>query len=282
MPSVVFVEKNCELNKLNIKNFVEEELYKKCGFKSNNNFSAIHTWMVTAPVDPTTLTAEVATITLYGKTEGRANYENKYEFPPPADKVLFFGSCVLVKRVGEVVVDFTVNEWERIYNSLMGGFEDITEEEEYSEDDVLADVPRTKEGYVKDDFVVDDDEEDGSGADAEESEKPPPRKAAKPAKAPKVAKEPKPPKAPKEPKPPKTTKPTKKASAIAAAVAAGEENTIVAATTATSAPAPTPAPAPLEKKKRYSKKEAVIEPIATEPAASIYDDEPELVEEEYV
>lgn len=30
------------------------------------------------------------TVDLYGKTEGKANTENKYDFPPPVDNTLFF------------------------------------------------------------------------------------------------------------------------------------------------------------------------------------------------
>ena len=31
-------------------------------------------------------------IEVYAKTEGRTNSENKYDFPPPIDNALFFGS----------------------------------------------------------------------------------------------------------------------------------------------------------------------------------------------
>jgi hypothetical protein len=92
---------------------------------------------------------------------GKANMVNKYEFPPPIDNTLFFGNCVIVNKLDNEVVSLTCKEWESIYEYLYGGFEDIGNEDsdDYSEDDDEDDgKPRTKSGYVKDGFVVDDDE----------------------------------------------------------------------------------------------------------------------------
>ena len=53
----------------------------------------------------------------------------------------------------------SVNEWNVLYEHLFGGFEDLDEEEERSEDsEIYSDEDYTKEGYLKDNFVVDDDE----------------------------------------------------------------------------------------------------------------------------
>jgi hypothetical protein len=51
----------------------------------------------------------------------------------------------------------TIPEWEQIYEELMGGFEDIESESELSADETTI-MALTKEGYVKDGFVVSDDE----------------------------------------------------------------------------------------------------------------------------
>jgi hypothetical protein len=58
--------------------------------------------------------------------------------------------------------------WEKIYEKLFGGFEDIgtTAAEDDNEEDELENVPKhkkTKNGYLKDGFVVD-------SSDADESE----------------------------------------------------------------------------------------------------------------
>jgi hypothetical protein len=161
--NVLIIEKTGNIKDLAIKNFSEAELYKKAGFKTAAGFELQTEWG-----------AEIGnkkySVSLYGKADGRAGQENKYELPPPLDNVLFFGSCILVNRINGVPTSLTISEWKGIYDHLYGGFEDLDEdEEESSEDSDADDVPRTKEGYVKDDFVVDDDEED-EDYEEEESE----------------------------------------------------------------------------------------------------------------
>ena len=63
-------------------------------------------------------------IELYAKEKGRAGQENKYELPPPVDKELYFGSMLLINKLG----DLKSTEWEDIYNYLYGGFEELEEE----------------------------------------------------------------------------------------------------------------------------------------------------------
>jgi transcription elongation factor SPT6 len=65
---------------------------------------------------------------------------------------------------------------------LFGGFEDIgsQDSEEESEDDLSdPDVPRTKEGYVKDGFIVDDDDEEDDDEEEEEYVEPKPKRKAR-------------------------------------------------------------------------------------------------------
>lgn len=75
MPSIIIVEKLGEIKALQVKNWNESELYKKAGFKNTDGFKCYTTWNV--EIDKTKYC-----IDLYGKTTGRANQENKYEFPP--------------------------------------------------------------------------------------------------------------------------------------------------------------------------------------------------------
>jgi hypothetical protein len=165
MPSVVIIEKNCDTKTLNLKTFVEEELYKKCNFKNGDDFKVVATWVIGG--GESTGGGVLNELVLYGKTKGRANHENKFEFPPPVDNTLFFGSCVLVLRRGGVVVDLTIEKWKEIYNNLMGGFDDTADTETESEEELPKNP--TKQGYEKDDFVVDDDDD----TDEEEEEEPP-------------------------------------------------------------------------------------------------------------
>ena len=171
--TVIIVEKSGQLKTLNIKEYNAEDLYKKCGFKSKEGFACHAKW-------PVKLEGQKYLIELYGKDDGRANNENKYDFPPPVDSKLFFGSCLLVGYLRDDNGDkdlysLSVPLWEKIYEKLFGGFEDLTktqQEEDDDEEDELDNVAAKKKtkvgGYLKDGFVVDDadnsddDDEDGS------------------------------------------------------------------------------------------------------------------------
>ncbi len=149
----------------------DEDFYKRAGFKVAEGFKCHHTWKIGNTGN---------TIYVYGKTSGRANQENKYEFPPPIDNTLFFGSCFLIMKNSEdEFVDLMKADWQKIYEQLYGGFEDlvasgdtladaeaadIAEEEAAEEEDEYADLEKTETGYAKDGFVV----EDGDDADDEE------------------------------------------------------------------------------------------------------------------
>lgn len=161
MPStqILIIEKVGTIKSLKLKEFVAEDLYKKAGFKSAEGFNLATTWNTVLNSDKKTYS-----ISLYGKTSGRAGQENKYDFPPPVDSVLFFGNCVLVlnsnlAKDSSSVENLTADLWEKVYEQLFGGFEDIglNDSEEESDDDEDDDIPRTKDGYAKDGFIVDDD-----------------------------------------------------------------------------------------------------------------------------
>ena len=152
--SIIIIEKGGNVKELKVKNYNEDELYKKCGFKSSTDFKFNSAWK------NITLNKVTYNIHIYGKLVGRANQENKYEFPPPIDNTLFFGSCVLVNKVDNIPKNLTSGEWNRIYDHLYGGFEDIGDEDSEESDDEDEGLPKTKSGYVKDDFIVDDDDDD--------------------------------------------------------------------------------------------------------------------------
>ncbi len=159
--NVIIVETVGTLKPLSIKDFKKEELYKKCGFKKENDFNKQVEWNVK-------LDGKVYIIQVFAKTNGRANFENKYDFPPPIDNKLFFGSCAIIallKKSDESTVysDLSLPLWIRIYEKLFGGFEDLaaTALEDEEEEDELENVPKknkTKHGYLKDGFVVDSSE----------------------------------------------------------------------------------------------------------------------------
>jgi len=155
MTKIIIVEKNKTKKETNIKDFSLENLFKKANLKNSNNFLKRHTWKV-----------EDEFVSVYAKDSGRANNENSYELPPPIDSELYFGKLLIVKHLNEEinddnVEDLTLEEWEKIYENLFGGFEDLEEEEESSSEEEIPEEFKTKEGYSKEDgFIVDDDEEE--------------------------------------------------------------------------------------------------------------------------
>jgi hypothetical protein len=167
MPVTILIDKTGTIKETSLKQYVESDLYKKAGFKSADSFKLHTTWNVE-------LETKKYSISLYGKTDGKANQENKYDFPPPVDNTLFFGSCILVnKNEDGEAINVSESEWEQVYEKLFGGFEDIGEEDS-DEDEDDFEGPTTKEGYAKDGFVVGDNDsdeyEDDSNSDASELE----------------------------------------------------------------------------------------------------------------
>jgi|TARA_B110000967_G_scaffold208945_1_gene262962 hypothetical protein len=169
MVNIILVEKTGELKK---GKYVEgkDELYKKCKFKKSDGFELRHTWNVkNSKKNKYSFTSVV----LYARDTGKANMENKYDFPPPVDNILYFGCMALVAKddVNEHI-DLSLEDWEKFYEDLFGGFENLddTTNEDENEVDELVNVPaemKTKTGYLKDDFVVDDNlVEDVSGSNS--------------------------------------------------------------------------------------------------------------------
>ena len=158
----VLIEKSGEcVGKTSKNGLAVDELYKKCGFKKMDGFNEVGRWQVSDGLE----------IIAYGRSDGKAGSENKFEYPSPIDKQLFFGSMAVVAMMNGVHVDLDVNHWGEIYAELMGGFEDIgeedSEEEEEEEEEEIPVEEQTSHGYMKDDFVVEDDEASGSGEETE-------------------------------------------------------------------------------------------------------------------
>jgi hypothetical protein len=167
--NIILIDKFGKMKTLqvNTKDFKKDDLYKKCGFKKDNDFSKQTEWKITVE-------KQKYCISVYAKTDGRANTENKYDFPPPIDNSLFFGTCAVISEIKDSqtalykLSDLSIDLWEKIYEKLFGGFENLnnTAIDDDNEVDELANVKsdkKTKHGYLKDGFVVDDlgdDEED--------------------------------------------------------------------------------------------------------------------------
>jgi hypothetical protein len=174
--TIIIIEKTGTIKQLIVKEYKEDELFKKCGFKKADGFQLQVEW-------PVKIEGQKYVVAMFGKIDGKANMENKYDFPPPIDKNLYFGSCALVGMIRDdsntkSLINLTEEVWNKIYEKLFGGFEDLAlccvEDEE--EEDELEKIPKNMKtkngGYLKDGFVVDssDAEEELSDSSEEEDE----------------------------------------------------------------------------------------------------------------
>ena len=155
MVKVVIINKTGVIKESNLKKFTKADLYKKCGFRKDKDFKMRAKWKMND-----------GHVEIYAKGSGRAGSENKYDLPPPIDSDLFFGNMIAVFYNGDelnedTIQNLTTDEWEKLYEKLFGGFDDLSnEEEESSEEEIPAEF-KTKEGYSKEDgFIVGDDEEE--------------------------------------------------------------------------------------------------------------------------
>ena len=169
MTKIVLVEKTGNKKDLNAKDLSREILYKKCGFRKADGFEKRHSFEVKHE--------GIHSVEVWSRDSGRANTENKYDLPPPIDTALYFGTIAIV-GVDEIdeLTDLDKATWEKIYEKLFGGFDDIgDEDEDDDEEDELEHIPKELKtkvgGYMKDGFVVDandsDDEEEGEGFGSE-------------------------------------------------------------------------------------------------------------------
>lgn len=168
MPFILLIGKKGNLKELIVND--ARDLQITLIRKIEVNCTAHHTFNLS-------LNNNVYSITVYGKLKGKALQENKYEFPPPIDNLLFFGNCVLVNRTRKEqnIVSLTIKEWKDVYEKLFGGFSDIcsgSDDEIEDDDEVIINSMQLSKGYEKDGFVVDDDDsiDDDNGIDIDDDD----------------------------------------------------------------------------------------------------------------
>lgn len=155
MIDIVIIKKNGDPEKKSVKKIDEDNLYKNCGYKTNKDFECIHSYVVGSHE-----------YRVFGKKVGKANYENKYEFPPPIDEVLLFGTVCIIKRNADTqdIEGLSLEEWQKVYEDLFGGFDDVgnsSDDDERSMDsEIYEDEEYTEDGYLKDGFVISDEDND--------------------------------------------------------------------------------------------------------------------------
>jgi hypothetical protein len=156
--NVLLIDKEGNINSQKIKEFKNENLYKKCGFKNNNNFVKNNTWKLVS-------CEEIKYITLFGKNKGKCNFENKYEFPHPVKNILFGNTILVGYDINNNPHSLTKELWDVAITEINKGFHtlDYFLQEDENEEDELDNVSPenlTNDGYLKDGFVVDSDVEE--------------------------------------------------------------------------------------------------------------------------
>jgi hypothetical protein len=167
---IVIVERNGDLRSSQIDAYDPMELCKKCKYKTPAGFEIRAEWAYSGA-------DERFMVELWAREDGNAGQENKYEFPPPVDTILFFGACALVAKdmsSQHRVIPLTLEKWDKMYDFLFGGFDTLANcEDDDDEEDELDAIPaskKTKDGYLKDGFVVDTSGEDDDEADEDEDD----------------------------------------------------------------------------------------------------------------
>lgn len=157
---MILLRKNGDVMQINTKLTDASAFHKRAGFKSDSGFARRHTFVV-----PENISHSIDCIHVYAKDIGRAGMENKTELPPPIDTTLFYGSILCVGYDSEgVLCSLTQEIWEKMYDHIFGGFENLNDtaeadENELDELDGYPDEMKTKHGYLKDGFVVESDDE---------------------------------------------------------------------------------------------------------------------------
>lgn len=154
--SVVIIKKNGSVINKTVENFKLSTLRSVV----NHDVCLLYSWQVD----------DGNYVSLYGNTDEKYGFENKFELPPPMDLMLCFQNIIIVctrKLVKnnpdyKSIVNLTVDLWNTYYEELYGGFETLDEDEPMSEDEYDENEEYTKEGYLKDGFVVDDDDDSNS------------------------------------------------------------------------------------------------------------------------
>lgn len=111
--SVIMIEKNGNLKDVSIKWDENEgygKLYKKCGFKSPDNFTEQYCWSLH------TVDKKNTNVKIFAKTTGRNNLKNKYKFPESISNTLYFGNVCIIASVRlnekDEPFNFKIKDWE--------------------------------------------------------------------------------------------------------------------------------------------------------------------------
>ena len=130
MPYIIIIDKNGIAKEHNIKNikFNENNLYKKIGLKTNNNFECIYV---------------KNNIYLYGKKVGSNNYLNKFRFNF-LNNINLYGSCIILQ------LDNSDKDNSNLVNFKLDDFNEFIEKENNIDKkiEISSTQLKTPENYI--------------------------------------------------------------------------------------------------------------------------------------
>ena len=152
MVKIIIAKRDGSLCEKKTKSFDESDVYKYGGFKTMKDFGCVHSF-------------ELNKARIKYMQKIRAKQIMKINTNSSTnDTTLYFGNiCILKYDNDGQCVDLDCQEWEKVYEELFGGFEDIGNSDGSStrsmDSEIYSDEEYTDEGYLKDGFVVDDNDE---------------------------------------------------------------------------------------------------------------------------
>ena len=162
MFDILIIDKLKKISLIKVMNL--DNLYKKIGLKTEDGFLKQCEWCLSISHYSNLY------INIYGKKIGKANNENKYNFPPPLDKDIFFGKCIIVAYTKNNKENQFVSLTEELWNNIYINLTTINES--------IIDIPKSKKVFIKNEELnlssscdeEEDEEEDTTDEEEEDIE----------------------------------------------------------------------------------------------------------------
>ena len=149
-----------------VKNYKYDDLYKKCGFKSSNNFDKICEYQIN----------ETQNIKLYGKCKGTSPTINKFILPTNPN-IKIYGNFAIILYTKSDVTNLSLEYWngpciQRIndINLISKKKDDEDDDDEDDEDDLYDDEDEYNNLYLTTEVEVVEDKDKDKDKDKEEEE----------------------------------------------------------------------------------------------------------------
>lgn len=119
--NTIIIDKNGMVSEKIFKGTLDK-LYTLCNYRNNTNFMKLYEYSPNPNIY----------YELYGKRNGKANYENKYK----VNNETFYGTLCMVKIMDEQLQSITMEEWNKYFqNKIQENDNEVVEKEPYFMDD---------------------------------------------------------------------------------------------------------------------------------------------------